>query len=201
MDYILKKIIMKKEIIDIFKVPVSSTLLNLKNKKELEQTIFKMKNSKGRFVSNLSGYQSYDIENEAVFTPLLSHIKKIGVAFAKELGLTDKLRINNFWININRFKDANTLHNHPDCILSGTFYVRVPKNSGPIVFRHPAAPVVSLYFDKYVQNFKAYNSSFWKIYPTDNQLLIFPSWLEHSVEPNMNPTEERITIAFNLTPK
>ena len=192
---------MKKEIIDIFKVPVSSALLNLKNKKELEQEIFKIKNNEGRFVSNLSGYQSYDIENETVFTPLLNNIKKIGAAFAEELGLTNKLKINNFWININKFKDANTLHNHPDCILSGAFYVKVPKNSGPIVFRHPAASIIPLYFNKHIKHFTAYNSAFWKIDPKDNQLLMFPSWLEHSVEPNMNPIEERITIAFNLTPK
>ena len=192
---------MKKEIADIFKVPVASIHLDLKNKKELEYRIFEMRSSKGRFRSNLSGYQTNDIKDEPVFQPLLDIIEKVGKEFAKELGITDNLKIDNYWVNINNFKDAHSLHNHPGCVLSGVFYVKVPEKAGPIAFAHPASSVIPLYFNKHIKHFTAYNSSFWKIDPRDNQLLMFPSWLEHSVEPNMNPIEERITIAFNLTSK
>ena len=192
---------MKKEIADIFKVPVASIHLDLKNKKELEYRIFEMKSSKGRFRSNLSGYQTNDIKDEPVFQPLLDIIEKVGKEFAKELGITDNLKIDNYWVNINKFKDAHSLHNHPGCVLSGVFYVKVPEKAGPIAFAHPASSIIPLYFNKHIKHFTAYNSSFWKIDPRENQLLMFPSWLEHSVEPKMNPIEERITIAFNLTSK
>ena len=33
--------------------------------------------------------------------------------------------------------------------------------------------------------------------PNKQELLIFPSWLKHSVMPNLSD-EERITISFNL---
>ena len=87
---------MKKEIADIFKVPVASIHLDLKNKKELEYRIFEMRSSKGRFRSNLSGYQTNDIKDEPVFQPLLDIIEKVGKEFAKELGITDNLKIDNF---------------------------------------------------------------------------------------------------------
>ena len=76
---------MKKEIADIFKVPVASIHLDLKNKKELEYRIFEMKSSKGRFRSNLSGYQTNDIKDEPVFQPLLDIIEKVGKEFAKRI--------------------------------------------------------------------------------------------------------------------
>ena len=36
-----------------------------------------------------------------------------------------------------------------------------------------------------------------KIFPQENMLLMFPSWLEHDVEPNKSK-KERIAISFNI---
>ena len=33
--------------------------------------------------------------------------------------------------------------------------------------------------------------------PVDNQLIIFPAWIQHMVEPNMSE-EDRVSIAFNI---
>ena len=157
--------------------------------------------------NNGAGWQSVDgVNNRPMFQSLLNGVEEV---FNKEVfpfhcGEHHEnfiLDHGNYWVNINKFKDAHSLHNHPGCVLSGVFYVKVPEKAGPIAFAHPASSVIPLYFNKHIKHFTAYNSSFWKIDPRDNQLLMFPSWLEHSVEPNMNPIEERITIAFNLTSK
>ena len=58
---------------------------------------------------------------------------------------------------------------------------------------------MTLYWpDHIVDNFNSLNSSIWRINPYKNQILIFPSWLEHMVEPSLNLNEERITLSFNV---
>ena len=36
------------------------------------------------------------------------------------------LRIKEIWFNILRTGDFNTVHNHPNCFISGNFYLKVP---------------------------------------------------------------------------
>ena len=43
-----------------------------------------------------------------------------------------------------------------------------------------------------------YNSALYNFIPKEGQLLLFPSWVEHFVKPNLNKTQERISIAFNI---
>ena len=46
-----------------------------------------------------------------------------------------ELNLKNYWININRYGDYNTVHNHRGTILSGVFYIDVPdENMGNINF-------------------------------------------------------------------
>ena len=90
-------------------------------------------------------------------------------------------------------------HSHPCSVFSGSFYVKVPKDSGSIVFRHPISNLMDSYWINDTVNFTEFTSCTWKFTPNENDLLIFPSWLEHYVEPNMNKKEERISIAFNLS--
>ena len=52
--------------------------------------------------------------------------------------------------------------------------------------------LVSLNFTE----FNKYNSSYHWMPAKENTLYIFPSWLKHKVEPNMN-NDERISISFN----
>ena len=33
---------------------------------------------------------------------------------------------------------------------------------------------------------------------SENRLILFPSWLKHNVQPNLNSKKERISISFNL---
>ena len=47
-----------------------------------------------------------------------------------------------------------------------------------------------------VDKFNGYNSSTWKIKPEENKCILFPSYLKHYVEPNLNK-KERISISFN----
>lgn len=90
-------------------------------------------------------------------------------------------------------------HAHPDCILSGVFYLKVPENSSPIIFQDPRdyykfvsyPPIFGDTSEKYKL------LSEYVINPQEGMILMWPSWLEHAV-PKSKISEERIAVAFNL---
>ena len=104
------------------------------------------------------------------------------------------------WINVNRAGDHNVLHCHPGCFLSAVYYVRIPQpmKGGEIVFRDPRGPAVAMYETPGIELPWVGTGTGLPFSPSAGQLLIFPSWLEHRVEP-FEGEGERISIAFNAT--
>jgi uncharacterized protein (TIGR02466 family) len=104
------------------------------------------------------------------------------------------------WINVNRAGDFNVLHCHPGCFLSAVYYVKVPlpMQGGEIVFRDPRGPAVAMYETPGIELPWVGTGTGIPFVPATGQLLIFPAWLEHRVEP-FQGAGERISIAFNAT--
>jgi uncharacterized protein (TIGR02466 family) len=102
------------------------------------------------------------------------------------------------WVNVNRPGDHNVLHCHPGCFLSATYYVKVPPGmkGGEIVFRDPRGPAVAMYETPGIDLPWVGSGMGIPFAPAAGHLLLFPSWLEHRVEPFAGPGE-RISIAFN----
>ena len=48
-----------------------------------------------------------------------------------------------------------------------------------------------------IEDYNECNSAVWNINPSENDLLLFPGWLSHRVEPNLTK-KNRISISFNL---
>ena len=189
---------------DIFKVPLYEVKLDL-DTKNLEHFCKKHQtNNPGRVISNVGGYQSNDLDllaNEPILSSLLNQIQIHSNKFAKEF-IDKEQALDNIWININSYKDTNKSHKHVGCDISGVYYVKTSDDCGNIVFEHPAKDVFSYYFyrhynSKHPKEFNEYNSMFWSKPAVENILYLFPSWLNHYVEPNLNKTEERISFSFN----
>src|SRR5262249_2672013 len=104
------------------------------------------------------------------------------------------------WINVNQPNDRNVLHCHPGCFLSATYYVKVPSDmsGGEIVFRDPRGPAVAMYETPGIQLPWVGNGMGTPFSPKTGLLIIFPSWLEHRVEPYQG-SGDRISIAFNAS--
>ena len=101
-----------------------------------------------------------------------------------------------YWVNINGPGHFNRRHSHDPhhgTFLSGVFYVKVPEDSGRICFHDPRPHISTAPDMKYYNN----GDNAWCLETEPNVLLIFPPWLEHSVEVNES-SENRISIAFNL---
>ena len=200
MEYIFNQKIMEQFLINIFKIFIFNSNLILNNKKQFNSKIKKIRKQKGRSCSNFSGYQSNDLDcKDKDFSYFIKHIETQANLIAEHIEIKPILKLQNFWLNINSYKDSNREHTHPGSFFSGVYYLKVPKNSGSIYFKNPNANFATFYWKpNHITNFNTVTSTLWKINPTEKQLLIFPSWLEHWVEPNMNKIEERISIAFNV---
>ncbi|MGH7949292.1 MAG: 2OG-Fe(II) oxygenase family protein [Candidatus Binataceae bacterium] len=86
-------------------------------------------------------------------------------------------------------------HSHPNNFLSGVYYVRTHPGADTINFHDPRSqtrvirpPVIEL---------TAENTDQVVVSVANGTLLMFPSYLEHSVDTNMSE-EERISISFNV---
>jgi uncharacterized protein (TIGR02466 family) len=109
----------------------------------------------------------------------------------------DRFRLEG-WINVNRAGDRNILHCHPGCFLSASYYVKVPAEmkGGEIFFRDPRGPAVAMYETPGIDLPWVGSGTGIPFSPGTGHLLLFPSWLEHRVEPFAGEGE-RISIAFN----
>ena len=100
-----------------------------------------------------------------------------------------------------KFVPGGSAHEHSHCnsLFSGTLYLKAAKETGQITFhKHQkylnfSSPTISLEFTE--QNI--FNSSTWSITPTENQIIIFPSNVMHSVDIN-NSKDDRVSVAFNM---
>ena len=192
-------------IYDIFKVPIYAVKLDLDIKKLQSFCNEYQHKDTGKILSNVGGYHSNDLPlNDVSLHPLIKEINTHSNKFAKEFINNNEQTVDNIWININSYKDSNTSHNHANCGISGVYYVKTPADCGNIVFQHPAHDVFSYYLNQkgtIIKEFNAYNSPSGERLAVENHLYLFPGWLKHRVEPNLNKTEERISISFNTTEK
>ena len=114
----------------------------------------------------------------------------------------EDVKLTSFWININGSGGLNKPHTHSGHTYSGVFYIKVPSEmkEGNLLF-------LKDHNERFVQesmgNFKEgyiprpTDLSKLPVKPVENLLMIFPSWLPHSVEPN-DVEEERISLSFNF---
>ena len=186
---------------NIFRTEIYSSYLNFDLNK-LTKYCFELENyNKSRKKSNLGGWQSGDLfdEDDDVIFNLRKLITKHLNNYSVNLSFK-KFKLTNLWININGYKDTNMKHMHPGSVLSGVFYVKLPNidSCGNLVFFNPAADLMEYSFNPHrdVLKYDNRHSSTSFVKPKENLLIIFPSWVNHLVEPNMSK-EKRISISFN----
>ena len=127
------------EFTDLFTVPLFEKVLNLDNDEILSYCHSLEKQDPGRIISNMGGYQSNDIFNPPEqLEELFSSIVDFSLEICNEIEVYP-VRMHNAWVNINRYKDSNWPHTHPDAILSGVYYVKTPEDCGDIEFENPAS--------------------------------------------------------------
>jgi uncharacterized protein (TIGR02466 family) len=95
--------------------------------------------------------------------------------------------------------EYDTPHHHLDSDLLGIYYVKTPDNCGDIQFLDSRGAISIRWQDKLVKDDGEFRSAraFVKIKPESGTLLLFPSYLIHSVEPNRS-NDVRLSIVFEF---
>ena len=103
------------------------------------------------------------------------------------------------WINVVSPFGNIKPHWHSNSIISGAFYVAT-EESDKITF---VDPNLRLRYQMYAQQkeFNIWNSPNRSIPAKTNQLILFPSMLEHRVDSNIRANKGRISISFNTFAK
>jgi uncharacterized protein (TIGR02466 family) len=185
---------------NLFEVPVYVKKLELDNKSILQYCKKLKKEDKGINRSNIGGWHSSELKGKHIeLQTLFDQIIEKSNIFANQIGKKNKINITTLWININNYKDYNQSHFHSNCFLSGVYYVNIFDKGGKIVFDNPAQDLIDSNWDTTdIKSFTTVNSSTYSLVPNIGDLILFPSWLKHKVEPNMT-NEDRVSISFNLS--
>jgi uncharacterized protein (TIGR02466 family) len=90
-------------------------------------------------------------------------------------------------------------HDHYGAILSGVLYLKAPERCGSIRFYNPITGrrATDVFFERLKLESNTYNYHYVEYTPVEGEMILFESWLEHSVDMNMS-NENRIAISFNI---
>ena len=188
----------------LFPTPVWTLQIeNYKTINELMYTFIKgvqFNDQKGINKSNNKGWHSKDFNLQQtepknfinIITPSVEKVM-IDMNWEKE---KQTIKISNMWAIINTGGSTNSRHHHGNSTISGAYYVRAPKDCGDIVFYDPR-PAPVFYYPTAVSS-NMLNAQINGITPKEGALILFPSYLDHSVNENLS-NEERIVVSFNIT--
>lgn len=142
-----------------------------------------------------AGYTSYASLNDLprrdpAIAKLAKLLTKHAAAFANECGWEGrKPKLDSLWVNLLKSSGHHGGHIHPHSIVSGTFYVEVPRGSGAIRFEDPRLPLM--------MGAPPRAGSFVSVEPRPGLLLMWESWLRHEVLSGAGKGE-RLSISFNF---
>ena len=160
---------------------------------------YQIKDQEGIKKSNNKGWHSKDFNMQE--TEPKNFIKSISPSIEKVIADMNwekekqSVKISNMWAIINTGGSTNSRHQHGNSTISGAYYIRAPKNCGDIVFYDPRPAAV--YSHPNVEGPNMLNAQVNGITPKEGALVLFPSYLDHSVNENLSK-EERIVISFNI---
>jgi uncharacterized protein (TIGR02466 family) len=140
-------------------------------------------------------------ELKELFTEIILRVNDLH----KGLGFADNTyqAFYNAWVNVNENPYAYVPHVHSDCpglLFSGVYYPKAGDDANFIEFKNPNPLVQYLVYPNMLKDYNSYNSSVIRVRPETQNLLIFPSWMQHNIVP-ADRTEDRISIAFNTVLK
>jgi len=169
---------------------------------ELERDILAWSNrDKGMIRTNIKGWHSDTNMNE-----LPEYAKLVDMLYSAQRTIYDQEYyesepfLGNMWANINPPGGSNRAHIHPNSLWSGVYYVKAPQNSGQLKIEDPrSVALMSRPRQKDVPKpDRLLREHHYE--PKTGRLIMFPSWLNHCVDPN-NSNDIRISVSFNFMQK
>jgi len=158
-------------------------------------------------IPTLGGWHSQNnLHHKDEYAQIVERIKRLGAEISTKLGYDPgfTLEIDSMWSIINGPGSFNRSHIHPGSLWSGVYYVAAPEKAGSIEFVEPRTQNL-MTTPKYIKGKTRPVECWGKVQfdPVPGKMIVFPSWLYHSVNPNLSNAEgegaERVIISFNLS--
>lgn len=163
-----------------------------------------------QYSSTIPGGGSYNfqssVDKNVLDRPELRHVhdivmREVGLYTRELLAVNESVQfyVTNSWVNIHRRGHSAGGHVHHNSLISGVLYLKVPPNSGDLVFHRDLLSLVPFppALDLDVNSFNLYNCKSWSYTPKTHDICLFPSVVMHSVDPSESD-EERWSLAFNV---
>lgn len=131
------------------------------------------------------------------FEPLGRIIIQEANNFANRLELDTSrhpLKFTECWVNIYGEGHAQEMHQHANSVISGIYYVKAPPGSGQLLIHSPYHDTM---LDPPILKPNGINNSIVSFEPREGLMVLFRSYVKHSVKPTKGKAE-RVSIAFNL---
>ena len=149
------------------------------------------------------GYTSYaSLDDLPVRAPVFAALAKQLVLHAGKFARVldwdlrgAKLMLDSLWINVMEKGSVHTGHIHPHSVLSGTYYVTVPKGAASIRFEDPRLSMMMAAPPKRAKAARE-NLQFVSVAPKAGTVLMWESFLRHEVPAN-SAKGARISVSFN----
>ena len=139
--------------------------------------------------SNFGGWHSpCNLHEHGIFKELSSSVLNIVREITQPYARSD-LEFLEMWAMVNTKYNYNAHHIH-EGIISGVFYLQVPEDSGRLILCNPAMRSHS----------HPIRNKDYPIEPERLAMILFPSWVEHYVEPSKSD-QQRVAISFNIGEK
>ncbi len=146
--------------------------------------------------NDLSLQTDHDFHEEPAFQELQPFLD---AAASKVLDFLDVehagFHVTGAWVNISAARLRHHEHTHPNNYLSAVYYIATPEGGDVINFHDPRAQAVVI--TPKLKKITPVNGSVVNLGVKSGRLIIFPSWVRHSVDPNAG-SQERISLAINL---
>jgi len=189
----------KDNIKNIFSTPIYEASFKIKDKEK--EYLKNINLSDVQFKNGLMSNDKHILHREELSSVKNQITKHIEEYKNKTLQVADDIEIyiTNSWLMKHDKGHYAHEHSHANSVISGVYYIEVPKMSGNIIFHKASnnisnvmSPVIALRYKKY----NVYNSEEYAVKTKNNLLVLFPSNLRHSVPVSFSETP-RYCIAFN----
>ncbi len=140
-----------------------------------------------------SGSELHKRDEFRQLTSCVNHAVGCVLEFVR-IGEAD-FEITGCWANMSPPDAAHAIHSHPNNFLSGVYYVQTNKGADTLTFHEPRSQTAIV--KPPVTGLTAENTDQVIVKVSSGTVLIFPSWLMHSVDANKSD-ETRISISFNV---
>ncbi len=179
----------------IWKIQLTSGFRQRVNSKIL-QVINQIKPELAEIPPGGSWQSEQDLHNREQFEDLISCINSTAQTVLGFLKVGyNSIEITGCWANINASGASHAIHSHPNNFLSGIYYVHTHPRADSVNFHEPR-PQTGIIRPP-VTELTSQNTDQVVVTVSDGMLLMFPSYLAHSVAPNESD-KLRISISFNM---